>query len=439
MSRTFFASVLGASLALAVGCGSKSSPTLPNVPLDGGPAPDPVPPTSPTPNTDPKAEPPKVAAWELDQAKHAIPAAPVRGSIVGVGVTPAAQIEGAELTFRSFKADGTTIDRSVKLNLAPMLVAGQPLPQVLDRSWKVKLDDGPGPGVPEVWSEVAGKNPRVDSTHYALTLELGPRRDGKVAGRIFLSLSDEDKTFLAGTFEAAYVRPHTERPGPDDAPYIAGDVTVTGAKPDAAVRVTYAGFPSTGAFFIKEQQITFHQGPIEQASWTRDDDPADKPRMSVLVAGDGKGRPTRYEHVKLPPGRYLISAGVVGGPAAGRWVDVQAGDARTENFTLDATAAGGVEVTVPADVTGKVFLAPADAPDKPSLSKDKFDAIALQVVRQFPDIVAGKALIKNVAPGRYEVRVGEMRVGDMRVEKLRGTVEIVAGKTVELSLGPPKK
>jgi hypothetical protein len=149
----------------------------------------------------------------------------------------------------------------------------------------------------------------------------------------------------------------------------------------------------------------------------------------VLVAGDGKLRPTRYEHIKLPPGRYLISAGIVGGPAVWKWVDLPAGGALTENFTLDATAAGGVEVTVPADVVGKVFIAPADAPDKPALNADQFSAIALQVVRQYPDVVAGKALVKNVAPGRYEVRVGD----------LRGTIEIVAGKTVELSLRPPKK
>jgi hypothetical protein len=112
-----------------------------------------------------------------------------------------------------------------------------------------------------------------------------------------------------------------------------------------------------------------------------------------------------------------------------KWVDLPAGGALTENFTLDATAAGGVEVTVPADVVGKVFIAPADAPDKPALNNDQFSTIAIQVVRQFPDIVAGKALIKNLAPGRYAVRVGD----------LRGTVDIVAGKTVELSLLPPKK
>ena len=58
-----------------------------------------------------------------------------------------------------------------------------------------------------------------------------------------------------------------------------------------------------------------------------------------------------------------------------------------------------------------------------------FSALALQVVRQDIDIVSGKALVKNLAPGKYVVRVGD----------LRGTVEIVAGKTVEMALASPKK
>jgi hypothetical protein len=282
--------------------------------------------------------------------------------------------------------------------------------------------------VPEVWREIGGKDPHVYPSGYALTLELGARKDGKVPGKIYLSLNDEEKTFLAGTFEATYTRPHTERPGPDDVPYISGDVTVTGAKPDAEVRVMYAAFTATGVSF-KELQIPFDPVPLEQARWTRDDTPSDRPRASTLVAGDGKGRPFRFEHVKLPSGRYLISAAVVGGPAVWKWVDVAAGTALTETLTLDATKTGSAEVSLPADAKGKVFFAPADAPDKPALNADVFHALAFQVVRQDADIVAGKATLKNLAPGKYEVRAGD----------LRGFVDVVAGKTAELTLAPPKK
>lgn len=435
MSRTIFAGVLVAALTVALGCGSKSEPTLP--PVNGNEAPSPTPPTNTDPKGGPpKADPPKVAAWEFDQTKHAIPAAPVKGSIAGAEVTPEVVIEGAELTFRVLKAGTQTVERSLKLNLAPMLVAGQPVPKVLERSWAVKIDADAGAAVPEVWREVAGKDPHIYPSGYALTLELGPRKDGKVAGKIYLSLGDAEKSFLAGAFDATYVRPHTERPGPDDAPYIAGEVNVTGAKADAEVRVSYVAFGADGKVFFKELQLPFDPVPEQQARWTRDE--SDKPRVGTFVAGDGKGRPFRYEFVKLPPGRYLLATAVTSppgaavaerGPAAWKWVDLPTGGTLTENLTLDATKTGSVEVSVPADVKGKVYFAPADAPDKAPVPLDLFVAVAFQSVRQDADIAGGKALVKNLAPGKYEVRAGD----------LRGFVDVIASKTVEFSLTPPKK
>jgi hypothetical protein len=108
---------------------------------------------------------------------------------------------------------------------------------------------------------------------------------------------------------------------------------------------------------------------------------------------------------------------------------VSANSALTEPLVLDATKTGEVQISTPPDAKGKVFVAPADAPDKPELSGELFHALAFQVVRQDADIVAGKATIKNLAPGRYEVRAND----------LRGFADVVAGKTAELTLAPPKK
>lgn len=410
MSRTIFAIALGLSLALAVGCGSKSESTLPNVKLEA----DSPPPGDPNA---PKVDAPAVATWEMDRSKHVIPATPVKGRIAGVDVVPEALIESDELTFRVLKTGTPIVERSVKLKLAPRLVAGQPIPSVLGREWKVPFDALPGTEVPEVWREV-GKDAYFAQSAYALTLELGPRKDGKVAGKIYLCLPDEHKTVLAGTFVANYVRSHTELPGPDDVPYIASAVTVTGAKPDAKIRVGFVAFTPMGVEF-KELDGPIDPQPLEFAQWTRDD--TGKTR---LVAGDGKSRPFRFESVKLVPGRYLLSAAVAGGPAMWKWVEVPAGGALTENFALDASKTGGVEVSTPQEVRGKVYLAPADAPDRPALDADLFVAVASQVVRQDAEIVAGKATMKNLAPGKYEVRAGD----------LRGFVDVVAGKTAELTL-----
>jgi hypothetical protein len=370
---------------------------------------------------------PKVA-HELDQTKQVIPAHPVRGSVKGSEFVPtAAQIQRGELTLQIVKPGTTTVERSLKLNLAPMLVSGQPVPPILGREWKIKLDTEPGTAVPEVWIELPGKNAFFFQSGYAMTLELGPRVDGKVAGKIYLSIPDEEQTTLAGVFEVPYPRQPHEPPSPEDAPYITGSVTVTGAKPDTQVRVAYAAFGQTVSF--PELQIPFDPSPAELAQWVSTEPNKDQTSKSTLVAGNGMNWPFRYEHVKLPPGRYLVSAGVSGGPTVWKWVNLPAGGMLTENFTLDATKSGSVEVSVPANVTGKVFVAPADEPDKPALDAATFHAFALQVMRQDVAIAGGKALVKNLAPGKYEVRVGE----------LKGTVEIVADKTAELMLTAPKQ
>ncbi len=249
-----------------------------------------------------------------------------------------------------------------------------------------------------------------------------------MAGKVYLALQDKEQTVLAGTFTTDYFRPHTERPGPDDVPYATGEVTVTGADPKAEVRVAYAAFTPTGGGVFKELQIAADPNPVEQALWTSDGDGA-KPRISTLIPGDGKSRPFRYEHVKLQPGRYLLSAAVAGGPAVWKWVDVPATGTLAENFALDAAKAGGLEVAAPPGATGKVFIAPADEPTRPPLDAELFKALSIQVVRADAEIVGGKALVKNLGAGKYEVRLGDER----RV------VEVVAGKTAEVNMTPMKK
>jgi hypothetical protein len=431
MSRTIFTGLLTLGLALAVGCGSKSEPP-PSVPAEPGPtASIPAQPPGPAPSPDPNAgQPPKVeppkAAWELDVDKHVIPATPVKGRIAGADVTPEVLLEGTELVLCTYKA-GTPKDeppvteRSVRLKLTPMLLPGQPAPSVAGRKWKMKFDAQPGPDMPQVWREVVGKDTYVYPPACALTLELGERKNGKISGKIYLSLDDDEKTVLAGTFEAPYVRPATELPGPDDVPYIGGTITVAGAKPNTEVRVGYAAFTEAGGSF-PEFTVPFTspaQLPPQPA----------KVGTSTFVPGDGATRPFRYEHVKLAPGRYLVTAAVSGGPVVWKWVDVPAGAALTENFALDAGASGGVEVTVPSGVTGMALVAPADDPKRPPLEGSSFQLLAILVARQGANVTGGKALVKNLAPGKYEVRVGD----------LRGTVDVVAGKTAELKLSPPKK
>lgn len=425
MSRTIAALALALVLVVALalvllgapGCGSKPEPA-PDQPLAPLPPPDLAPGGAIPPPPAASGPPP---AWELDVTKHLFPNAPVAGSAGGAPFAPAVALEGGDLTFRTFKPNSPEVERGISIHWK--LPPGQKL--AVERTLIYKADAA-DPAQPEIWLELPGKPITVFPAGYALTLELGPRKDGKLSGRVVLSLPDDAKTFVAGTFAAELVRAHTERPGPDEVPYVAGEIAVTGAKPDAEVRAACASL-APGNVSFKELQIPFDPMPAELAKWTRDE--TDKPRTSTLVSGDGKARPFRYEHVKLPPGRYLISAAVAGGPAAWKWVDVPAGGALVEPLALDATKLGGIEVQVPADAKGKVLAAPADDPAKPPLDTELFTALAVQVVRRDAEIVAGRAVLKDLGPGKYEVRAGE----------LRGFVEVVAGKTADLILVPPKK
>src|SRR5262249_21390115 len=148
------------------------------------------------------------------------------------------------------------------------------------------------------------------------------------------------------------------------------------------------------------------------------------------IAGDGKSVPTRYEHSRLAPGRYLVFAAIPGGAMAWKWVSVSATTTETVDFTLDPAQTGGLEVGAPLEALGKVHLVPVnDQPGAIPPEPNVAFAIALHL-RLEQDIVARKALFKNLAPGKYEVRAG----GQVR------TVEVVAGKTVELDFDrkPPE-
>jgi hypothetical protein len=252
-------------------------------------------------------------------------------------------VAGDELTFRVGKPE--TPDRTVSVKFAP---GGQP---GAARNLKVKPTDPPGPAVPQVWVEVKGQPIELHASGYALTLELAARKNGKVAGKVFLSLPDREQTVLAGTFDATYFRLSTEKPGPDDAPYVAGDVTVTGAAAGDKVRVAYAAFPATGAPSFVETQLP--AGPT----------------------------PAAYEYTRVEPGRYLVSVAVGPGPLAWKWVDLPADGGVTADFALDLGKTGGLEVSAPADAKGRVLIAPADEPNRPPLDAKLFEVLSAQTVR----------------------------------------------------------
>jgi len=409
--------ILGAAIViLALGCGSKPSPsTQSDVPI--------------SPEAAANLEASAKATHELDPAKHVIPARPVRGPVGGVEIAPAAMVESEYLVFRVTKAGTNEVEREVLLKIRSS--TNDPLPE--GKRIVVRPDAPEGPNVPLAMVTIPGQPGHVAANGYAMTLELDQRKGGKLPGRIYLCLNDEPKSFLAGTFVADATRSPLEPPGIEDVPFINGSVTVANAPPKSMILTGYAtnlnaANSSTG---IAVLDIELGESPAGQP-WTWRDD--DKPRVTYLIAGDGKNVPSRFEHGKLTPGRYLAFASLKDGPAAWKWVDV--GERTTEkvDLTIDAAKVGRLEVTAPLGSLSKIQMAPTDDAKRPPLDATLFELVAMQMKLE-QDIVQRKALFKNLGPGRYEVR--DKASGLVRV------VEIAAGKTSELDFDaksdPPKK
>lgn len=139
-----------------------------------------------------------------------IPDQPASGSMQGAPFTPDyAAIEGGVLTLQQGDEPLATevtiflftqpweVPAGASFKIVPRPLAGLfPEPQ-----------GAPTPNVPHVrvhWRESGqhARRSRDFSEGYTLTLELGQERDGKLPGKIYLGLPDDDKSFVAGTFDA---------------------------------------------------------------------------------------------------------------------------------------------------------------------------------------------------------------------------------------------
>lgn len=424
--RTVSGMMLAAAVGLAAGCGGGADPKpQPAVevkaPAEGGdkaapPAKDDPKPDVPTPPPQPPAP---TAAWEMDPAKHLIPTAPPAGKVAGAAFAPEAEFQGDTLRFRVADKDGAeravsltfTADKAkavaggLKLTVRPDQLAGPDVPTVLIES------PPPKAGAPAGVTQLANG--------YALTLDLGKRASGKLPGKVYLSLPGDEKDFLAGTFAADWVRPTTELPGPDDAPFVQGKVTLAGG--DAAVKVGYVGLPTPA-----DAASDFVQTGFVGKGWARSD--SMKPRATLVVAAPSAGEPARYEHTQLPPARYLVYAAIAdGGPVAWKWVAVGPGAAVTADFALDPKQVGKLDVKVPAGTAAKVQLVPADEPGQtipPTLAVGIALSLGLEATPK-----DGAAAFDKLGPGRYEVRAGD----------LTETVEVKAGQTAKVDLAAKKK
>ena len=388
------------ALVAFIGCG-KAPPTVEPNPSGGETAP-----------TVPEAV--AKAGHEMDPAKHIIPKMPVAGMLGGRPFIPDCVVfENKGLLFRTgadfvadqqisiFFSDYKPAD-AVKLTVKPSEKwSSSPLPSL---HVSTKSDD-----LPKTDFVLDG---------YALTLELAPRVDGKIPGRIYLGLPGADGNFLAGEFTATYERGLDEAPGPDDRPFIAGKIVHEG-KAKQRLSVRYVGLPVNGGDPITDGVAS----PFDGSTITTIRTTTHAPRVAGVRGGKTGAE---YDCAHLPPGKYFVMGRLDDGPAAWKLVDVAADSGIDAPLTIPTATAGSIEVAVPAGASGQVQAIPAGLKfDDPT---GTFTTAISGALGAFDNVAAAKATLKNLAPGKYEV---SLRSGAAihRVE-----VEVEAGKTAKVEL-----
>jgi hypothetical protein len=144
----------------------------------------------PTPKK--KVEEESKAHWTMDMNSMKFPKGPASGKVAG-----------NEFKLESVKYDGAT------LNIKEQGGRGQFIiflfldkGETLDGKIFTISPDMRNNKVPHVHIHARTKAWAL-SNNYAMRLEFGATKDGKTAGKIYLCLPDDDKTYIAGTIEVA--------------------------------------------------------------------------------------------------------------------------------------------------------------------------------------------------------------------------------------------
>ncbi len=388
---------LGLAFAL-VGCGKQSPSTAP---------------ATEVPATTVPEKP--VAVHEMDPAKQIVPSEPATGMIGGRAFQPdRATFEGQTLIFRQTSAGSEVQVSLFFVDHKP----NEPLKLTVPPTQKLQ-----GSNIPSVQiSQKRGDDPAgvaILGAGYALTLELSPRKDGKIAGRIHLSLPGDEKNFLAGTFAATYERELNDPPEPEDRPYIAGKIS-HGGKPDQSLRIQYAGLPADGG----DQLFDSASSRLGQGQFFATRTTSYAPRALGLRSGKSGGE--EYDCSRLPPGKYFLAARIDDGPAVWKVIDVKADSAIDAPLTIPPGVCGSADVIVPNGSAGQVQALPIELKiDDPA---GTFTTAASGALGSFANVVDGKASLKNLTPGKYVVT---LRTGTVI---LRSVVDINASRTAKVEL-----
>jgi DNA-directed RNA polymerase subunit RPC12/RpoP len=136
--------------------------------------------------------------WTLDLAEATIPDATAVGSIHASGFfCERATLQGGHLTLRQGRLGPADLGITVQL----FAHEGE---ELSGKTVEIQSDRAPPlPKIVLIWKDDQQKPVRRNiSNGYALKVAFGEAASGRIPGKIYISLPDENKSFVAGTFNA---------------------------------------------------------------------------------------------------------------------------------------------------------------------------------------------------------------------------------------------
>jgi len=151
--------------------------------------------------------------WTLNLTNVAIPSMTVTGRIAGRSFTcEHATLQGGALTLRQGPGGSTEPRITIYLFATE---AGE----LRGQSMNINTNNTGAPRVVIRWADNQQAMTRTFTSGYALKLELGNPGATGMAGRIYLCLPDEERSYLAGTFNAEIRKASPPRPHPTKSPF----------------------------------------------------------------------------------------------------------------------------------------------------------------------------------------------------------------------------
>lgn len=150
--------------------------------------------------------PPSNVEWKLDLADVKIPDANVAGRIHGRDFNyQRAFLQGGHLSLRHGSSGLTDLGVGIYLFAkAAEDLGGQTV--------NIDTNRDRGPRVQLRWKDDAQGRMENFTNGYAMRLEFGPVANGRISGKIYLSTPDDEKSAIAGVFDAEIRKPTPPKP-----------------------------------------------------------------------------------------------------------------------------------------------------------------------------------------------------------------------------------